>query len=118
MTLTHKDWEIYALIRNCMGKKQAETYKQKRFASYRLCNPHRSTESAWNIVKWDDDGGYLCKQVFDHILTEEEQETIREAETMCIYSYYDCTGKPFTAWIEFYHTAVNTHCYHRICIDV
>lgn len=62
------------------------------------------------------------KAVLDHKVTEEEEKELREHLTVEFCDPYcdgrDCTGAPFTRWLEFYKCEDRTIVLHKIVFDV
>ena len=89
-------------------------------------------------VCWDDDGegwrvyGYIMpSDILHHFvygkiwedylsLTDDEiQEFVDECMTVRIYSDYDCTGRPFTRWVDWHRNPCGLISYvHAMAIDV
>ena len=109
-------WEIFCIIKKTLGEESAKDYlstlRKRKSAPYK---------SAWNFVCFDEDGINTCryeKQFVPYHLTEEEKEVFREENEIRIFSPYDCTGKIFTVWIDFYEIPKGTWIYHCKGIDL
>lgn len=73
------------------------------------------------LVKEDNDG-YVEKQFFDHPFTDEEKRRFEEDNRIYTGCAYDCSGRPFTRWIEIFNIETSfgakSVVYHSIGYDV
>lgn len=120
MTLKREDWEIYAILRECDGKKKAQEYKQRRFKEYKKYGILQNENNGYNFVKaFGDYDSYTMKCFAPCFFSEDEKKEICEQiKIPFFYSPYDCTGQKFTAGIDFYKVHNGTWIYHRIGVDI
>ena len=73
------------------------------------------------IVKDNGFDGYLLLMELPECLEtyEEADEYFRENEYIRpYYTYYDCTGRPFTSWYKLFLRHGRWYAYHSVCFDV
>ena len=119
--MTYTDWQTYALFRELGGKAKAEAFRHRKNAQHR----ERGTgnwplQEDWVLINgWRAEDSFLQKRFFPWHFTDEEWEQYVDAEWIHIpYSAYDCTGRPFTQWMERYRVPGGTWVYRRIGLDV
>ena len=80
MNLKMEDWRIYAILRECDGKKKAEEYKQKCFKRYKKYGLLPQNENnGYNFVKaFGDYDSYTMKCFIPCFFSDAEKEEIRE----------------------------------------
>ena len=121
MNLKTNGWRIYAIIRECDGKKKAEEYKQKCFKRYKKYGILSQNENnGYNFVKaFGDYDSYTLKCFIPSFFSDSEKEEIYDQiKIPFFYSPYDCTGQKFTAGVDFYRVHNGTWIYHRIGVDI
>lgn len=74
-------------------------------------------------TRYDDDGGRVEYGILPEDGTETTDEEIREYLHDCvalphINSPYDCTGQPFTRWIDYKRTPAGIVVIHSIGLDI
>lgn len=121
MTLKKEDWGFYAILRNHVGKKKAEEYKQKCFEKYKkygllLQSENNKYNFVWAFGEYDS---YALKCFCSCFFSDTEKgEIYEQIKIPFFYSPYDCTGQKFTADVNFYEVHNGTWIYHFIGVDV
>ena len=116
--MTRDNWLVYAIFREIDGKAKAETYRHKvnaKNAEYGINGD--GEKNPWSTVKGDFDG-YIEKRFIPyHVSKTEAEEIAGETWIEPTYSAYDCTGRPFSASIDFYDVPGGTWIYHHVGYD-
>ena len=77
MTLKTNDWEIYAILRECDGKKKAEEYKQKCFKRYKKYGLSQNENNGDNFVKaFGDYDSYAMKCFIPRFFSDSESFSV------------------------------------------
>lgn len=104
-------------------KEQGRENSDKAQELKRRIRAFNHREPVRNIVK--DNGMDGCVELvqfpdFMDDLPEAEAEIFfrENYEIEPVYSVYDCTGRPFTAWYKIFKRRGHWHAYHAIAYDV
>lgn len=117
--MTDVDWSVYAVLRNVKGKAYAEEYRHKRNKRNAEYGIDLRKPNDWTIVKGYDTGGVLVKRFIPGEMEVQGKRNFEEREWIeAPMLSYDCTGKPFSLWMEFFDVPGGTWVYHRIGLDV
>lgn len=119
--MTWSDWRAYAVLRNHIGKQQAEDFRHTRNRHHRDHGTgNYPRQSDWITVNWDvAEDGYTQKRFLPYHLSDAGKLAFENAHWISIGSpYYDCTGLPFTRRITFHEIPAGTWVYHSVGIDI
>ena len=102
-------------------KRDIRSYERK--SGDRKDNGHFKYYSRYAFSYGDSDDGYVELIMFP---INHNCDTIEEAEEFFkewfyiepYYTYYDCTGKPFTSWYHVFKRRGTWFAYHRVNYDV
>lgn len=115
------DWMIYAMMRkdDINAAKKFKTYCRQNDKLIKVNNNAFDIYNAknWKIINDDGIDGYIEKMLYPRQLTKDEQSEIANGLHLTINSPYDCTGKAFTRWIEFYNVPSGCFIYHSVGFD-
>lgn len=115
--MTKADWAVYAILREIEGKAHAENYRHKRNKKNAEYGIGLRKEDNRILVKDYGIDGFLVKEFIPQNLSITDLAEIEDSETIEIHSAYDCTGRPFTQWIQFFKVPGGYWMYHRISYD-
>lgn len=116
--MTNPDWAVYAVLRNIKGKAYAEEYRHKRNKKNAEYGTGLHTKDARILVKDFGLDGLLVKEFIPGELSDMDKLAIEDSQWMETNSAYDCTGRPFTQWIQFFKVPGGYWMYHSIGYDV
>ena len=118
--MTRVDWKVYAFYRKLRGREAAEQYRHSMNAQHRQYCLEHAPESEWvTIDGWRAEDSYTQKRFLPCHMTEQERERFMEDTWIYApFSPWDCTGRPFTQWMERYEVPGGTWVYRRIGLDV
>lgn len=121
MTIRNKnDLRIaYVILRMCMkGKPNSDRLPELKREIRRYLREHNDSDR--RLVKGDWDSYVLLITLPDFIATAEDaDEWFMDREYIeRYYTYYDCTGKPFTSWYKLFKRNGRWMAYHSVGVDV
>ncbi len=121
---------IADILNHCKEKMAAETQRLAQFTS--KPEMFRRDDGSEYPLEWeyyrpyDEDYNsydqFTQRCILPFKVTEEEKAELREGLWVHFRDPYcdgrDCTGAPFTSWIQIYTTAEKTFIYHKISLDL
>ena len=119
--MTYTDWQTYAIFLELGGREKAEAFRHRKNAQHRERGTGNwDVQSDWvTIDGWHAEDSYTQKRFFPYHMTDADWEQFYEDEWIdAPYSPWDCTGRPFTQWMERYEVPGGTWVYRRIGLDV